>query len=431
MRIILAMAAKDLRLLLRDKAGFFFTFFFPLLMAIFFGAIFAQGGGDGPKGMKLVVVDLDRTPASAEFVQTLEQAPEFAVSHAPTIEEGEALVRSGAQVACVSITPGFGEASERMFWGDPARLEVAVDPSRKAEAGMLQGILTKYAFQRMQKAFADPTFGQKSARDALAAIDSDATPPETRRVLEPFLKSLDQFMGRLPEIQKADGAGASGSPMANWQPVVIETRDVARPPSGGPTNAYAVSFPQGIMWGLIGACASFGISLVVERTRGTLVRLRMAPVGFASVLAGKGLACFIVTVAVATALLLIARFVFGVVPQSLGLLVIAVVCAGVAFTGIMMLLACIGSSEGAASGIGWAVLLVLAMIGGAMVPLFLLPGWMQTLSNASPVKWALLAVEGALWRGFGPREMLLPCAVLLGVGAVGFLAGARLLPART
>ena len=38
---------------------------------------------------------------------------------------------------------------------------------------------------------------------------------------------------------------------------------------------------------------SFGISLVTERTHGTLVRLRMAPLTRAQILGGKALSCFI------------------------------------------------------------------------------------------------------------------------------------------
>ena len=34
------------------------------------------------------------------------------------------------------------------------------------------------------------------------------------------------------------------------------------------------------------------------------------------------------------------------------------------------------------------------------------------------------ALDGASWRGVGPGEMLLPCAVLLGSGLVGFAGGA-------
>jgi ABC-2 type transport system permease protein len=52
---------------------------------------------------------------------------------------------------------------------------------------------------------------------------------------------------------------------------------------------------------------------------------------------------------------------------------------------------------------------------------------MKTLSNFSPVKWSILALEGSIWRGFAPADMLLPCGILLGAGAVCFAIGARML----
>ncbi|MBU0717617.1 MAG: ABC transporter permease, partial [Planctomycetes bacterium] len=78
-----------------------------------------------------------------------------------------------------------------------------------------------------------------------------------------------------------------------------------------------------------------------------------------------------------------------------------------------------------AGGIGWAVLLIMAMLGGGMVPLIVMPGWMQTLSHVSPVKWAIVAMEGAIWRNFTLPEMLFPCGILLGVGVVCFAIGVR------
>jgi len=62
-----------------------------------------------------------------------------------------------------------------------------------------------------------------------------------------------------------------------------------------------------------------------------------------------------------------------------------------------------------------------AMIGGGMIPLIAMPSWLVSVSAASPFKWAILAIEGAMWRGFGPGDMVLPCGVLVGVGA-GFFA---------
>jgi len=42
-----------------------------------------------------------------------------------------------------------------------------------------------------------------------------------------------------------------------------------------------------------------------------------------------------------------------------------------------------------------------AMIGGVMIPLIAMPPWLLSLSNISPMKWAILSYEGAIWRGLG------------------------------
>ena len=83
----------------------------------------------------------------------------------------------------------------------------------------------------------------------------------------------------------------------------------------------------------------------------------------------------------------------------------------------------LGKTERSAAGIGWAVLIVMAMIGGGMIPLFVMPAWMQTMSHASPVKWSILAMEGAIWRNFSLAELALPCGILLAVGVVCFAIG--------
>jgi ABC-2 type transport system permease protein len=67
------------------------------------------------------------------------------------------------------------------------------------------------------------------------------------------------------------------------------------------------------------------------------------------------------------------------------------------------------------------------MIGGAMIPLAFMPAWMQTVSNISPTKWNIVALEGAIWRGNSLAEMMLPCGVLLAIGAAGFALGVKFL----
>ncbi|MCP4479597.1 MAG: ABC transporter permease, partial [Planctomycetaceae bacterium] len=51
----------------------------------------------------------------------------------------------------------------------------------------------------------------------------------------------------------------------------------------------------------------------------------------------------------------------------------------------------------------------------------------KSLSILSPVKWGILAMEGAIWREFSLSEMMLPCGILLGIGIAGIAIGTSLL----
>lgn len=164
---------------------------------------------------------------------------------------------------------------------------------------------------------------------------------------------------------------------------------------------------------------------MVERSAGTLVRLHVAPITRAQILAGKALACLVAIVGVEVILIAIGAFAFHLRPLSYPLLGLAGLSAAIGFVGIMMALSTLGQTEKSASGAGWAILLVMSMLGGGMVPLFVMPTWMATASHVSPAKWAILAFEGAIWRGFGVAEMLGPCAILVAVGILTFAVGAR------
>jgi ABC-2 type transport system permease protein len=194
--------------------------------------------------------------------------------------------------------------------------------------------------------------------------------------------------------------------------------------TSGPRRAFDIVFPSVVSWGLIGCAACFAVSLVSERTRGTYVRLRALPLSRRVVLAGKALSSLIANLAVASILTCVGVLAFGVqVPNPLKL-GIALTVTALCFVGITMALSVLGRTEQAVAGAGWATLLVMAMLGGGMVPLSLLPEWLLDLSHLSPVKWAILALEGASWRDFSAAELAVPCAVLLGVGVVSFVVGA-------
>lgn len=424
MHEILAMVKKDLLLLLRDRMGFFFTFFFPLVMAIFFGALFA-GGGSGSREMSVAVVDEDGTEESRALVRKLDEGPELAVTPMARDSAGEA-VRLGRRMAFIGIPRGFAEARRRMFYGPAPELELGLDPSRAAEGGMLQGVLSKYMAEGMQRMFSQPDSMRRQITDGMAALDAARGMSEARREpMRRFLAELDRFLASSAADSMPDlGAGGPADRGGGFEPVRFKTTDIARV-RRGPRNAFQVSFPQGVLWAILSCSFGFALSLVNERTRGTLVRLRMAPVSRRRILIAKGVGCLLTILSISTILLLIGAFVFRVQPTSVPLLALAVLSAAIGFVGMMMLTSVMGRTEQGVSGFGWAVMMLMAMTGGAMIPLFAMPAWMQSASAVSPVKWAILAVEGGIWRDFTLAQMALPCGILVAIGLVGSLVGMR------
>jgi ABC-type multidrug transport system permease subunit len=204
-------------------------------------------------------------------------------------------------------------------------------------------------------------------------------------------------------------------------PQIVTTRIEAE--AAGPRSGYEIVLPSMLIWGLIGCVATFAIALVAERTTGTLLRLRAAPISRLTILGGKSLACALTCAFDLGALTVVSALAFGVtIADPLKFLAVLLACT-LCFTGLMMSLSVLGRTEQAVSGAGWSSLIVLAMIGGAMVPPSVMPDWLLRLSNLSPVKWGIWALEGATWRAFQWSELAQPLAMLILFGLASFAAG--------
>jgi ABC-2 type transport system permease protein len=58
------------------------------------------------------------------------------------------------------------------------------------------------------------------------------------------------------------------------------------------------------------------------------------------------------------------------------------------------------------------------MLGGAWVPAFLFPDWLQRATLVVPTRWAVDGLDAMTWRGLPLQAAFLPVAVLLGWSAL-------------
>jgi ABC-2 type transport system permease protein len=417
MKKIVILAFKDLRVLFSDRSNFFWVFGFPALFALFFGAIFS-GSDSGPSGMKIAVVDLDKSEFSASYISKLESYEALKVVK---MNRNEAIdgIRKGNIFAAVILKDGFGDDFETMFTGDNSAIEIALDPGRKMEGQYLQGLISRALFEVMAERFTDRDWMRKQVgnwRDEIT--DSNDLGSDQAEL---FLGFFDAYDKLLEDVNNENYRVAFDGDMMNFA-----VTDVTRERKG-PVTAFQITFPQAIVWGVLGCSVTFAISIVQERKKGTFERLRLGPIGRAHILGGKGLACCLTCIFIVCFLFAGAKLIFAMPLRNLPLFVLAVVCVILCFVGLMMFICTLGRTEQGAAGAGWAMFMVMAMLGGGMIPLFFMPAWLQKVSNISFVKWSILALEGGIWRNLTFIEMLRPFAVLLAIGSTAFIFGVIML----
>ena len=91
-----------------------------------------------------------------------------------------------------------------------------------------------------------------------------------------------------------------------------------------------------------------------------------------------------------------------------------------------LLIAALGKTPDATRGLTILAMLMMVMLGGAWVPTFIFPPWLQTVTLAVPTRWAVDGLDAMTWRGLTFDAALIPMAMLLlYTGIFGALAVVR------
>lgn len=411
---VLSIALKDLRLMLRDRPGLLFTVLFPLLFGLFFGAIYADSatGERRPLAVALTVEAAEDPGWAEDFARALESNPRLDVRRLPDPGATDGALRSGAVLAELRVPAEFGEWFEAVGMRERGAPVLRFGPGALAETELLRGLVSGALYETLLRSFSERDATERRRRALLDLADEASTPASEALSLRGAAAAIQSLRGNAEGDRVAD--------------LAIEVREGSLEPGAGrPRNSFAITFPQAIMWAVLGCAATFAVSLVGERATGTLTRLRLMPIRSAQILAGKGLACASVSFCVSLAFVGLGHVFFGVRPVSYPVLVLALVVVSFAFAGLMMLLAVLGRSKTSPGQLAWGVILIMAITGGGMLPLFFMPDWLVAISHFSPVKWGIFAIEAGIWREAASGDLALSLGVLLTVGCGGFVVGAK------
>ncbi|MCS6851186.1 MAG: ABC transporter permease [Gemmataceae bacterium] len=497
--MVWVLAAKDLRLLLRDPRSVVILLATPLVLILVLGLILGEGFGQKPDDrLRVSFVDLDEgflgpieqrravawlslCPGTAthpamplafdvglshfkkwsEWVQDdLSQTAGIRVERIGTLAEAEYLIRERRRAAILVFGPRFSETVQRCsfledginpFFRDGVRLRRADQPfdpdlldayvlrddTQQAASAIIEQVvqvtllrvILPWMIGRAFERLSEPAFIELLGKEVYLPVPVLGRVPLNRLLTTDeqklavgvgVQKALSRLFPKYELTGKTWAALTRSEPRQGGGENVVEFRDEG---GIGPLRRGAVLY-QTLVPAFTVAFAFFlvltvGWLFTAERRQGTLLRLYAAPIRARDVLLGKFTLSLLVSLTQALCLLGAGKLVFGMSwgVTPLGLVPVAA-ATSLAAVGLALCVATAARSETQVAVYGTLLVLVLALVGGCLVPPALMPEMMQNASWLTPHAWSLAAY----------RELLLSTNPNLGIVAracgtlVGFAA---------
>lgn len=393
---LLALWRKEALALSRDRFGLATLFVMPAVFILVMSLALRETlrpTGTGPK-LHFAVVDRDGSSASREAADLL-ATPNFLPEPAPRDEAAARDLVARGKVPFVVLFPaGFGARLEDQA-AAPGLVTLLLDPTvtALARAGFrqhLQGVL-----------------GTLKARS--------------------FLRAMDPMFGGV-----AAGALDPQVLQGTVREEAVRQGEAVQPPTAVQQNV-----PAWMIFGMFFVVMPMSAHFINERKDGTLQRLRSLGLSHAFLLAGR-LVPFMAVNLIQTVLMLavgvwlVPRFGGEALALPLPLwptLGAVALCISFGAVSWALLVATLVRTTEQATALGGVGNILMAALGGIMVPRFIMPAEMQALARWSPMAWGLDAFHAVLLRGAGWAGLAPFAGRLLLFGALA-LASATLLARR-
>jgi ABC-2 type transport system permease protein len=392
MRILKATIVKDLKILLRDRLGLFLVFFMPILLVIVITSVqnstFELVNNNK---ISLIVYNKDRGPLGAALTEGIRKIGLFRLQVSDTSQKNSD-IPSGmhdqdALVALV-IPVGFTEYIQNQ--ADDIASRALKDPDSVSRdlspPVLLPDSLQMYFHPVMQATFRQSVEG--AFRSAVQVIQGQA-------IVKKLYEAVNQK--EIPQdLEK----------QILFSQLPISEIPVSRSGSRTVPNASQHNVPAWTLFAMFFIVISLGGAMVKEKNSGSLIRLKTLPASYLHALISKQFVYGMVTMLQAAVIFLIGNKLFPFIglpvlhlPKDiLGLFLVTVV-SGYCAVNYAICVGVYARTAEQSNGFGAISVLILAAIGGLVVPSFAMPAHLQKMLQISPLHWALEAYYGLFLEG--------------------------------
>jgi ABC-2 type transport system permease protein len=416
MRTIFNIALNDLRILFRERGVWINLVIIPLALSYAVG--FANGATNtsAPTAPNIVVdvINNDNSDLSAQFLQNVREA-NTSLRLCPADNDAEDVCQLGeaafdptlaeerlkdqVSLALLEIPAGFGEA---IVNGETAQIVYRSSEDATAPTFILQAV--QAAAQKLGGALVAERVGLSVAENYDALTFRDEADRAT------FAQTIRE---------DAEARWSQNPVTINYTVNEFDAEAQVARSGGGFSQSVPGMASMYVMITIFPVIAAF----IIERKQWTIQRLATMPISRAQILAGKMLARFAMgmisySIIFGFGLLVGARY--GADPLAVILLMVTFTLA---ITGLALALTAFLKNETQAQGITLLLSLTLAPLGGAWWPLEIVPAWMRTVAQISPVYWVMDGYRDLAFYGGSLATVLPSILVLLGMTVVFFAFG--------
>jgi len=404
---ILAVAGKELRLLVADRGLLAILLLLPILLGSLFAGLnlmLATEEGDPNILLDVILVNQDSGTFGSEISKSIQAIDQLNVTIIDTVEAAEQQVSEGKVAAAIIIPADF---SQKIDSYTPTEIEVIIDPAQAETASIVAGIMNQVAGE--VTIWGEIQYGIRTILGE-SEVMAQASPEELRGI---EAQNLGVIMTQLNELRRNPAISVLSEDLEGVQV------------QGGIELFITFLFPAFTVMFIFFIVGSESSSLLQEREAGTLRRLLAAPIPRWTVVAGKMLAYGLLVCLQVTILFTLGYVVFDISLGSdpLALIVITILVAFVAVS-MGMVVAAFAKTSKQADNVGMILAFVFAGIGGAFPtwpPMFRSEGLIGTLSKFTPHAHALEGYYSVMAENAHLSQIFPQLGFLFLMGVVFFL----------
>ncbi len=205
----------------------------------------------------------------------------------------------------------------------------------------------------------------------------------------------------LPAGQSATGSAVTPSPAPN-PPLALPTIEIVPENWFNPSLNYQFFMVPGILVILVTMVGGFisALNIVKEKEMGTIEQINVTPVKKWQFIAGKLIPFWLIGVIDFSIGLLIARFVYGIIPVGhLAVLYLFLSVYLVALLGFGLLVSTYSESQLQAMFVAFFFIMIFILMSGLFVPVENMPVWAKMISRLTPVTYFIDVMRMIVLKG--------------------------------